>query len=403
MVCDMPNGAIATSAKCSIRVFVSHAESDGDLVDSFVELLRSAMDIRHEEIRCTSVDGYRLPTGTEIDPQLRDEIVGAKVFAALLTPTSLQSEYVWFELGARWGHGASLLSLLAMGAEPSSLCGPLKGFAARKSASGEIYQFLGDVARELGLQLHDPHVYQKQFKVFEAAANPDVATHKRSNAALSDYTARDICLELREAPPLERTMRAKRFIGCHVDWDVHFRNAHLEKEMNPTVSASFIPWEDEGFDTAIECDLNLKLYPELKTANEGALFRLTGYIESATDWIIKLVSVKLFPIKDIGGTRVRCLLQAVSRELGDPLCNSVSNRAIEASIRAQLNSGRVEGLTLTDDKTIHPRIDPKSKHYKLLVLKTCKHLIESNPAVAQNVSAKLASLEIEIYNLDNYD
>jgi hypothetical protein len=146
----------------------------------------------------------------------------------------------------------------------------------------------------------------------------------------------------------------------------------------------------------------LKSFPELQTAKNETPFRIVGRIESATEWVIELTDVKLFPIQGITGTRVRCLLKEVSYELGESLSKLISNRAIEASVIAQLNAGRVKGLALTDNKWIHPELVRGSKPYKLLILGTCKHLIESNPALMQAAREKLFSLESEVFQLENY-
>jgi hypothetical protein len=55
------------------------------------------------QIRCSRVDGYRLPVGVDTQVKLREEVNAAKVVVGLITPSSLNSHYVMFELGARWG------------------------------------------------------------------------------------------------------------------------------------------------------------------------------------------------------------------------------------------------------------------------------------------------------------
>jgi hypothetical protein len=85
----MVEGTLMQTEKGSIKVFVSHSESDAELVQAFISVLHNAMDISPQEIRCTSVDACKLFTGAEIDNQLRDDIVNATAFTALLTPVSL--------------------------------------------------------------------------------------------------------------------------------------------------------------------------------------------------------------------------------------------------------------------------------------------------------------------------
>jgi hypothetical protein len=116
---DMPMRA----ERC--EVFVSHSSSDRTLADALVVAIRTALHISARKVRCTSVDGYRLPVGVRADDYLRAEILAAPAFVALLTPASLASTYVLFELGARWGAGMHMAPLLARGLTPHAVAGPI--------------------------------------------------------------------------------------------------------------------------------------------------------------------------------------------------------------------------------------------------------------------------------------
>ena len=80
--------------------------------------------LRADQIRCSSVEGYGLPGGVSTEEQLREDVNRTKVVVALITPNSLLSLYVMFELGARWGAKLPLVPLLA-GVEPNELKEPL--------------------------------------------------------------------------------------------------------------------------------------------------------------------------------------------------------------------------------------------------------------------------------------
>ncbi|OLC68161.1 MAG: hypothetical protein AUH69_02145 [Actinobacteria bacterium 13_1_40CM_4_65_12] len=115
-----------------VDVFVSHSSQDVALAAQVVDLLRAALNLRAESIRCTSVDGYRLPAGADSDEQLRDEALACRALIGILSAFSLASAYVLFELGARWGAKRPLIPLLAPGIGPQALKGPLAGLNALK-------------------------------------------------------------------------------------------------------------------------------------------------------------------------------------------------------------------------------------------------------------------------------
>jgi hypothetical protein len=145
-----------------LDVFVSHSSGDAPIALALIELLRAALDIPAERIRCTSVDGYRLPAAASIDDQLRNEIFNAKSFIALITRSSLQSTYVLFELGARWGVGQHLSPVLAAGIVPSELHAPLTSINAVSCENqAQIFQLVGDIGDSLEKHAGNPASYQR--------------------------------------------------------------------------------------------------------------------------------------------------------------------------------------------------------------------------------------------------
>jgi len=150
--------AVVSPAISELKIFVSHRSIDGDLAKGIADLLRRAMLLSVKEIRCTSVDGYRLTGGADTSAQLRSEVLQVPAFLGLITPTSMTSAYVLFELGARWGAGRHLCPLLGRGADDKSLGGPLGGKSALHLTNrAEVIQMVEEVAGVLTKALEPWH------------------------------------------------------------------------------------------------------------------------------------------------------------------------------------------------------------------------------------------------------
>ncbi len=173
----------------SMRVFISHTSRDAELAGALIDLIRAALNLGASEVRCTSVDGYRLPAGADTDEVLRREVFTAHAFIGLLTPSSVSSAYVLFELGARWGAGEDLFPLLARGAVPAMLPGPLAGKNALNLAAGaQVHQFLAELAGSLKSELDAPAAYERHLRLCvdlaaqldDEASPPDSLPPKRN-------------------------------------------------------------------------------------------------------------------------------------------------------------------------------------------------------------------------------
>jgi len=157
-----------------VAVFISHSRKDESLAEALVELLRNALNIPANAIRCTSVNGYRLPAGAPTDEALRREVHESKAFIGLITPSSMESAYVMFELGARWGAGLHLVPLLGAGADASCLRGPLKALNALTCGdAAQVHQLIDDLAKLLGIGGRTPAAaYQASVDRLISASKP---------------------------------------------------------------------------------------------------------------------------------------------------------------------------------------------------------------------------------------
>lgn len=159
-----------------IRIFVSHGSEDVTFAAGVVELLRAALNVPAASIRCTSVEGYQLPGGADIDNQLRREVSEAQAFIGILSVGGLRSTYVLFELGARWGIERHLLPLLTPATPPSVLDGPLAGLnALRGDSPAQLYQLVEEVGAVLGLAPENPAAYRRYVDALAARSSAQAA------------------------------------------------------------------------------------------------------------------------------------------------------------------------------------------------------------------------------------
>ena len=143
-----------------LRVFISHSDDDVEIAKPLITLLRNALNLRSDDIRCSSVDGYRLPAGASTDDILRQEVHNSELLIGLITPSSINSVYVLFELGARWGAGKPMYPLLASGATWEHLEGPLSGINALNcSNASQVIQFAENAAEALGVKIGSASAY----------------------------------------------------------------------------------------------------------------------------------------------------------------------------------------------------------------------------------------------------
>ena len=138
----------------SIAVFVSHAAADERLVTRFMRVLEATFVLPASGfIRCTTVPGYRLSSGSHTSTTLKGELNESQVVLGIVTEASLKSNYVLFELGAGWALNKWTVALLGPKLEYTSIPGPLRETHALKLESAQdVHQLLDELAEKLSLK-----------------------------------------------------------------------------------------------------------------------------------------------------------------------------------------------------------------------------------------------------------
>lgn len=145
-------------SRTGLLIFISHSHENTAIAQALLKLLLLAFNISKSQIRCTSVDGFRLHVGANVD-RLKVEIYEARVFIGLITPESIRSVYVLFELGARWGAKRQIMPVLAAGADAGILGGPLGNINALScDEPDQVHQLINDIAETLKLEKHANYV-----------------------------------------------------------------------------------------------------------------------------------------------------------------------------------------------------------------------------------------------------
>lgn len=151
------------SKQSQIKIFISHKEADLELAKALVKLLDSALEIRKDDIRCTSVPGYKFDPGEDIIAAIRKEVNESDVLIGLLTPESLKSSYVLFELGARWGLKKHLIPLLANGADYVDLPAPIKqNNAIKLQYESDVYDLIDLISDKLNSKKQKTSSYKEE-------------------------------------------------------------------------------------------------------------------------------------------------------------------------------------------------------------------------------------------------
>ena|SRR5947209_3084605 len=148
----------------TIYIFISHSSQDEKVAEALADLFKNALNLPTKKIRCTSVPAYKLEPGASVEETLRREIDGSHVFIGLITPASVKSTYVLFELGARWGSGPNrtLIPVLASGADYSYLHDPLKNRnPIRCEVQAEVRDLIDTVASVLNVTPDRQSAYQR--------------------------------------------------------------------------------------------------------------------------------------------------------------------------------------------------------------------------------------------------
>ena len=87
------------------NLFISHAASDGEFANAVKQEVEKVF-AHGVNVFCTSSPGA-LVVGTHWLTDIENKLESAQAVIAIVTPVSIESTWLWFEIGATWGKGRS--------------------------------------------------------------------------------------------------------------------------------------------------------------------------------------------------------------------------------------------------------------------------------------------------------
>ena len=143
-------------------IFISHSSDDVDIAEELIALLRDSLSIKSDKILCTSLPGYKLTGGQNVDEALRNEIINSKVVIGIISNVSLQSMYVLFELGAAWGLKKNIKPVFYNTKVISNTKAPLKNLHLMNlSIRSEVQQLIEEISEILNYNVEKASIYEK--------------------------------------------------------------------------------------------------------------------------------------------------------------------------------------------------------------------------------------------------
>lgn len=133
------------------RIFISHANADKELVEAFVTLLQTGLDISRNQIFCSSIEGMKIRPGKSFVEFIRGELSGADYVIMLVTPAYYESAFCMCELGGSWLQAKDAYPILVKPITYDNLKAVLHGVQCGKIEDAQDLNQLNDCLNEIGI------------------------------------------------------------------------------------------------------------------------------------------------------------------------------------------------------------------------------------------------------------
>jgi len=93
-------------------VFISHASIDKPIVDKFVDLLQTGINVSSNDIFCSSIEGLGIRRGVNFIDFIKSKLTEPGFVIPILTPCYYESIFCTCELGAAWALEQKIFPLI---------------------------------------------------------------------------------------------------------------------------------------------------------------------------------------------------------------------------------------------------------------------------------------------------
>ncbi len=136
-----------------VRIFISHAVKDKELVEVFVDLLHLGIGIQPDDIFCSSLPGMNIPTGADFISHIKAQVTNPDVVLLIISTEFLKSQFCHQEVGASWALSLPIYPIIVPPLDYADVRGVLTGIQMAKLGDKESLNDLrDDLTEKLGLK-----------------------------------------------------------------------------------------------------------------------------------------------------------------------------------------------------------------------------------------------------------
>lgn len=153
------------------RIFLSHAHADAALASAIQNLLYGALDLRRDDVVCSSAGSAAFAAGSGIKTQSVTGVAHADCVIVLVTARSIASNYVWFEYGVATATGKKIIPLATADGLSMRSETPLAGdMMLRVDERKDLLRLVTTVSRATGADQHPNEEWDAGLEAVLAAA-----------------------------------------------------------------------------------------------------------------------------------------------------------------------------------------------------------------------------------------